>query len=41
MIEENVVRSAGIIYTMTKEEIIRLIKDAGFKPKQRETSIYE
>ena len=41
MIEENVVRSAGISYTMTKEEIIRLIKDAGFKPKQRETSIYE
>ncbi len=41
MIEENVVRSAGISYTMTKEEIIRLIKDASFKPKQRETSIYE
>ena len=41
MIEENVVRSAGTSYTMTKEEIVRLIKDSGFKPKQRETSIYE
>lgn len=41
MIEENVVRSAGTSYTMTREEIVRLIKDSGFKPKQRETSIYE
>lgn len=40
MIEENVVRSAGTSYTMSKEEIIHLIKDAGFKPKQRLTSIY-
>jgi len=40
MIEENVVRSAGTSYTMTKEEIVRLIKDAGFKPKQRRTSEY-
>lgn len=35
MLEENVVRAAGAQFRMTKEEIIRLIKDAGFIPAQR------
>ena len=35
MLEENVVRAAGAEYRLSKQEIIRLIKDAGFNPLQR------
>lgn len=37
MLEENVVRAAGTHYQLTEQEIIHLIKDAGFIPKQRDT----
>ncbi len=37
MIEENVVASAGVTFRLTKEEIINLIKDAGYTPAQRDT----
>ncbi len=37
MLEENVVKSAGAQYRLTTQEIIDLIKDAGFIPKQRNT----
>ncbi|MCF6149965.1 MAG: dehypoxanthine futalosine cyclase [Candidatus Kuenenia sp.] len=36
MIEENVVKAAGVSYTMEKEEIEFLINDAGFRAKQRD-----
>lgn len=36
MIEENVVRSAGVNYRMKKEEIILLIEDLGLKAMQRD-----
>ncbi len=35
MIEENVVKAAGVSFRLTKEEINRLVKDAGFTPAQR------
>lgn len=35
MIEENVVAAAGISFRLSEEEINRLVKDAGFEPKQR------
>jgi len=38
MLEENVVRAAGAQFRMDKKEIIRLIKDAGFTPVQRNQS---
>ncbi len=37
MIEENVVASTGISHAVSKEEIISAIKDAGFRPAQRDT----
>lgn len=37
MIEENVVRAAGVSYTVSKEDIIQAIKSAGFKAAQRDT----
>ncbi len=37
MIEENVVAAAGITFRMTRQEIINLIKDAGYTPAQRDT----
>ena len=37
MIEENVVAAAGITFRMTKQETISIIKDAGYKPAQRDT----
>jgi cyclic dehypoxanthinyl futalosine synthase len=37
MIEENVVRAAGISYCVSKDDIIQAIKGAGFKPAQRNT----
>jgi cyclic dehypoxanthinyl futalosine synthase len=38
MIEENVVAAAGITFRMTKQEIISIIKDAGYIPAQRDTN---
>ncbi len=37
MIEENVVAAAGITFRMTKQEIVSIIKDAGYTPFQRDT----
>jgi cyclic dehypoxanthinyl futalosine synthase len=37
MIEENVVSAAGAHHRATEEELRRLIRDAGFIPKQRDT----
>jgi len=37
MIEENVVRAAGVSYCVTKEDIINAIKAAGFEAAQRNT----
>jgi len=37
MIEENVVASTGVSYRVSKEDIIKAIKDAGFRPAQRDT----
>lgn len=36
MIEENVVRAAGVEYRLKKDEMIFLIKDLGFEPMQRD-----
>jgi cyclic dehypoxanthinyl futalosine synthase len=38
MIEENVVAAAGITFRMTRQEIINLIIDAGYKAAQRDTT---
>ncbi len=40
MIEENVVKAAGVTYRMKLEEMVRFIKRAGFVPAQR-TTLYE
>ena len=37
MIEENVVAAAGAHFRATEEELRRIIRDAGFIPKQRDT----
>jgi cyclic dehypoxanthinyl futalosine synthase len=37
MIEENVVRAAGVSHAVTVEELVRLITAAGFTPVQRDT----
>jgi len=37
MLEENVVRAAGASFYMTREEILRAIRQAGFTPVQRDT----
>ena len=37
MIEENVVRAAGTSNCTTEEELRRMIRDAGFRPVQRDT----
>jgi cyclic dehypoxanthinyl futalosine synthase len=37
MLEENVVRSAGVANCTTEEELRRMIRDAGFMPKRRDT----
>ncbi|MGQ9732064.1 MAG: dehypoxanthine futalosine cyclase, partial [Candidatus Zipacnadales bacterium] len=36
MIEENVVRAAGVTYRLPRDEIVRLIEDAGFEARQRD-----
>jgi cyclic dehypoxanthinyl futalosine synthase len=40
MIEENVVSAAGTHHQATEEELRRLIRDAGFVPKQRDSLYY-
>lgn len=35
MIEENVVRAAGVSFRLAEEEIVRLIEDAGYRAQQR------
>ena len=37
MIEENVVASTGVSYRVSKEDIVKAIRDAGFRPAQRNT----
>jgi cyclic dehypoxanthinyl futalosine synthase len=37
VIEENVVAAAGVKFRMPLKEIVRLIKDAGYQPVQRDT----
>src|ERR1700675_3266189 len=37
MLEENVVRAAGVANCTTEEELRRIIRDAGFRPAQRDT----
>lgn len=37
MIEENVVRAAGVSYRVSREDIIQSIRSAGFRPAQRDT----
>jgi cyclic dehypoxanthinyl futalosine synthase len=37
MIEENVVSQAGARYHASEEDLRRMIRDAGFIPKQRDT----
>ena len=37
MLEENVVRAAGVTNSTTEEELRRIIRDAGFRPAQRDT----
>jgi cyclic dehypoxanthinyl futalosine synthase len=36
MIEENVVAAAGVSFRLPKEEMIRLIQNAGYQPRQRD-----
>ncbi|UCG79221.1 MAG: dehypoxanthine futalosine cyclase [Nitrospirota bacterium] len=40
MIEENVVRAAGVSYRVTKEDIIEAIRASGFSPAQRNTKYH-
>ncbi|MGE5238851.1 MAG: cyclic dehypoxanthinyl futalosine synthase [Chloroflexota bacterium] len=37
MIEENVVRAAGVSYRVTKDDIIHAVRSVGFQPAQRDT----
>ncbi len=37
MIEENVVAAAGTRFMLAREELVRLVRDAGFVPVQRDT----
>jgi len=37
MLEENVVRAAGVSNCTTEEALRRIIRDAGFRPAQRDT----
>ena len=37
MIEENVVAAAGTRFMLAREELVRLIRDAGYTPVQRDT----
>ena len=37
MIEENVVRAAGVSHSVTMDEMVKSIKGAGFMASQRDT----
>jgi cyclic dehypoxanthinyl futalosine synthase len=37
MREEDVVRAGGVTNCTSEEELVRIIRDAGFKPVQRDT----
>ena len=37
LIEENVVRAAGVTRTSSEEQLRRLIEEAGFRPVKRDT----
>ena len=37
MLEENVVKAAGTANCTSEEELRRIIRDAGFRPAQRDT----
>ena len=37
MMEENVVRAAGVTFRMTESQIRRLIEDIGLTPRRRDT----
>jgi len=37
MLEEKVVHAAGVTNCTTEEELRRIIRDAGFRPVQRDT----
>ena len=37
MIEENVVASAGVRFMLARDDLVRLVRDAGFTPVQRDT----
>ncbi len=37
MLEENVVKAAGVSYRVNKDDIIKAIRSAGFRPAQRDT----
>jgi cyclic dehypoxanthinyl futalosine synthase len=37
MIEENVVAAAGTRFMLARDELVRLVRDAGFTPVQRDT----
>ncbi|HTY20008.1 MAG TPA: dehypoxanthine futalosine cyclase, partial [Geobacteraceae bacterium] len=37
MLEENVVAAAGCTFRMSREEMVDLIREAGFRPAQRTT----
>jgi cyclic dehypoxanthinyl futalosine synthase len=37
MIEENVVAAAGTHFMLARDELVRLIQDAGYIPVQRDT----
>ncbi|MDH4099681.1 MAG: dehypoxanthine futalosine cyclase [Nitrospirota bacterium] len=38
MLEENVVRAAGVTYRTNREELVRIAEDAGFRAAQRNTA---
>lgn len=40
MLEENVVRAAGVTYRTNSEELIRVAEDAGFRVAQRDTAYH-
>ena len=40
MLEENVVAAAGCSFRMCREEMVRIIRTAGFRPAQR-TTLYD
>jgi cyclic dehypoxanthinyl futalosine synthase len=37
MLEENVVAAAGCTFRISREEMVEMIREAGFRPAQRTT----